>query len=159
MLWKTALVLLLLYVLLQLALTLSSWRRPALGLVKDTAGEMRLAACPSTPNCVCSEPDHAPDTEHAIQPLPTGDDPAADFERLKAVCTELRFVLVKEQADYLRFESITPLARYVDDLEFRLDETAKVIHIRSASRVGKSDLGANRKRVERVREAFRLVSD
>jgi len=45
----------------------------------------------------------------------------------------------------------TPLVGYTDDLELLLDEDSGVLHIRSASRIGRSDLGANRKRIEALR--------
>jgi uncharacterized protein (DUF1499 family) len=62
--------------------------------------------------------------------------------------------LVTEQDGYLHARYETPLMRYIDDVELRLDANHQVIHIRSASRVGQSDLGANRKRVARIRAAF-----
>jgi uncharacterized protein (DUF1499 family) len=42
--------------------------------------------------------------------------------------------------------------RFVDDVEFLFDDTNKKIHVRSASRVGYSDMGVNRKRVEELRK-------
>jgi hypothetical protein len=55
---------------------------------------------------------------------------------------------------YARYEFATPLLRDVDDVEFLLDAGERVIHVRSASRVGHADLGANRNRIERIREQF-----
>ena len=65
-----------------------------------------------------------------------------------------RAVVVEETATYLHIEFTSTLFRFVDDVEFLADETAKVIHVRSASRLGKSDLGVNRKRVEEIRRRW-----
>jgi uncharacterized protein (DUF1499 family) len=46
---------------------------------------------------------------------------------------------------------MTRLMRFVDDAEFYLDEKAGVIHVRSASRLGSSDFGVNRARIESIR--------
>jgi uncharacterized protein (DUF1499 family) len=59
--------------------------------------------------------------------------------------------LVTESGSYLRFEMTTPWWRFIDDLECLHDPATDVIHVRSASRIGHSDLGANRRRVERIR--------
>ena len=133
----------------QLALTLSSWRRPDLG-VADGA----LRPCPASPNCVCSE-EHATDPEHEIAPLSIDGDPTEEMARLQRQLMSWPGArLIDSSATYLRYEFVTPLVRYVDDVEFRLDPGAGVIHVRSASRVGHSDLGANRKRIEAIRAAF-----
>jgi uncharacterized protein (DUF1499 family) len=62
-----------------------------------------------------------------------------------------RTKLVDEDESYLHYEFTSLLLRFVDDVEFLLDETTKTIHFRSASRTGYSDLGVNRKRMEQVR--------
>lgn len=130
-------------------LAMPSWRRPELGVVNG-----QLRRCPSSPNCVCSEGET---DEHAIDPLRFNGSPEAAWKHLIAVieATPNARVISQEQ-DYLRVEFVTPLMRYVDDVEFRL--TPEVIHVRSASRVGHSDLGANRTRVESLRAAFEQAS-
>jgi uncharacterized protein (DUF1499 family) len=65
-----------------------------------------------------------------------------------------RTKVVSSGADYLKAEARSAVFRFVDDVEFRLDAETGLIHVRSASRVGYSDLGANRKRVEALRERF-----
>lgn len=126
-------------------LALPSWRRPVLGLV-----EGQLRRCPDSPNCVCSEGETG---EHAVEPLRFKDSPEAAWSRLITVVEATANArIVVNEAGYLRVEFVTPLMRYVDDVEFRL--TAEAIHVRSASRVGRSDLGANRQRVEALRLAF-----
>jgi uncharacterized protein (DUF1499 family) len=126
-------------------LALPSWRRPELGLLDG-----QLRRCPASPNCVCSEGES---NGHAIEPLRFSDPPDAAWSRLTAVieATPNARIITREN-DYLRAEFVTPLMRYVDDVEFRL--TPAVIHVRSASRVGHSDLGANRSRVEKLRTEF-----
>jgi len=62
--------------------------------------------------------------------------------------------VVKSEPDYLYAQFTTKLMKYVDDVEFWYDPAAKVIQVRSASRVGRGDLGVNRKRIEAVRSAL-----
>lgn len=126
-------------------LVLPSWRRPSLGRI-----EGQLKHCPETPNCVCSEGETG---EHAIDPLRFTDSAEVAWARLISVVEGTsNSRIVTREAEYLRVEFVTPLMRYVDDVEFRL--APATIHVRSASRVGRSDLGANRQRVESLRQAF-----
>lgn len=119
---------------------------PPIGLVDG-----RLRPCPSSPNCVCSE---ASDS-HAIAPLRILDDPQFAWMRLKALVSELpRTRVVTSTDDYLHVEFTTALMRFVDDVEFLLDAEQGVIEVRSASRIGHSDLGTNRKRVESIRKMY-----
>ena len=62
--------------------------------------------------------------------------------------------LITSAPDYLYAQYTTPLMKFVDDVEFWFDPNANVIQVRSASRLGESDLGANRKRIEAVRAAL-----
>ena len=115
----------------------------------------RLPPCPSTPNCVCSEAGADPD--HAIAPLPwpPGKTPEAVAAALAAlVAGEPRAALVRREGGFLHATVRTPLLRFVDDVAFRLDPEAGVVHVRSASRVGRGDLGVNRSRVEALRSRW-----
>ncbi len=115
-----------------------------------TAG--RLAACPATPNCVCS---FDSDTVHGIPPLTFDGDPATAWQRLRDVLArQVRCQIITDADGYLHAEFTSLIFRYVDDVEFLLDAPAKVIHFRSASRAGRSDLGVNRTRMEAIRTAF-----
>ena len=106
-----------------------------------------LAACPDSPNCVSSR---ALDAHHRIEPLATGDDPDAAFARLIDIVRRRPDATVMERSDtYLRVELRTTW--FIDDAEFLLDREHRQIQIRSASRVGYSDLGLNRRRVEEIR--------
>lgn len=113
--------------------------------------EGHLAACPDSPNCVSSQ---AGDEPHRIAPLAFAGDPEAAWERLRELLsTRPDATVVGAGPGYLRVEFRTRLG-FVDDGEFALDREAAVIHVRSASRLGYSDLGKNRARLEEVRGAF-----
>jgi len=73
---------------------------------------------------------------------------------LEIVRVMKRTKVVRVERDYIHAEFTSALFRFVDDVEFYLDEAAKTVHMRSASRIGYSDLGVNRKRMETIREAF-----
>ena len=89
---------------------------------------------------------------HKIAPLATGGDPQAGFQKLKAlIASDPMAKLVKSERTYLYAEYKTKLLGFVDDVEFLLDAKAKVIHLRSASRLGRKDFGVNRKRIELLR--------
>lgn len=109
-----------------------------------------LAPCPSSPNCVST---HAQDEGHAIVPLRYQKTRAEAKEGLKAILQSLpRTKLVEEDESYLHYECTSLLMRYVDDVEFLLDDETKTIHFRSASRTGYGDLGVNRRRMEDIRK-------
>ena len=110
----------------------------------------QLAPLRSSPNSVSSQ---ATDGAHAIAPLAVSGDPRVAWQKLRAVVDSMpRTHVVDSKQDYLYAEFSTPLMGFVDDVEFYFD--GAVIHVRSASRLGYSDLGVNRKRVEAIRAAF-----
>jgi uncharacterized protein (DUF1499 family) len=118
---------------------------PPRGLAQPGAA---LSPCPGTPNCVSTETD---DPRHAMSAIPFTDAPEAAQARARAaLAAEPRTRVVLERPGYLHAESRSRLFRFVDDVEVLIDATARVIRFRSASRVGRSDLGVNRKRMERV---------
>lgn len=104
----------------------------------------KLTPCPGTPNCVNSQSDKP---QSKIEPLP----PVSIAELKKVIESMERTKIIEETNNYLYAEFKSKLMGYVDDVEFYLDEGANVIHVRSASRLGKSDLGVNRQRVEEIR--------
>jgi uncharacterized protein (DUF1499 family) len=115
--------------------------------------EGQLAPCPNSPNCVVSQGN--PDADHAIAPLQYSGDGAAAMAKLVAVIQAMpRTNVVQQTDDYLYAEFTSQLMGYVDDVEFYLDSAESVIQVRSASRLGQSDLGVNRKRVEAIRREF-----
>jgi uncharacterized protein (DUF1499 family) len=112
----------------------------------------RLAPCPDKPNCVCTQ---ACDERHRIEPLTYAGTAEEAMARLRAVLTTRPRVRIVTQTDtYLHAECTSLIFRFVDDVEFLIDHAAKVIHFRSASRVGHSDLGVNRRRMEEIRNSF-----
>jgi uncharacterized protein (DUF1499 family) len=111
----------------------------------------RLRACPGTPNCVCSE---SADPLDRIEPLTFQGAPETAWETLRIVVTDLGGTVRSEEKDYLWTTFQVPVLGFTDDVEFRLDASNRTIHVRSASRLGYSDLGVNRGRVEQLRTAF-----
>jgi len=104
----------------------------------------KLAPTPTTPNCVHSQSNNP---QYKIEPLPM-----VSISDLKKVIESMeRTTIIEEKEDYLYAEFQTKLMGYVDDVEFYRDKNENVIHVRSASRLGKSDLGLNRQRVEQIR--------
>ena len=127
-------------------LSISSRKQPELGLVNG-----QLRACPATPNCVCSE--QLGNTAF-IEPLIYSSTTEDAWRRVKQAIVDTGGIILTEQGGYLHARYDTSLMRYIDDVELWMDESKLVIHIRSASRVGHSDMGVNRKRVSRIRTAF-----
>jgi len=113
----------------------------------------RLAPCPASPNCVSSQ---GLDREHTIDPLSyTTSATQALVDLEKVVLGMKRTRVVERTGNYLRAEFTSAIWRFVDDVEFMIDDQAKLIHVRSASRMGYSDMGVNRKRVEAIRSAWK----
>jgi len=112
----------------------------------------RLAPCKRTPNCVSSQADPA-DGEHYIAPLAVKGNAAGDAIAAvrKAVESMPRARVVQAEPGYLYAEFASRLMGFVDDVEFLADPAKGVVHVRSASRLGRRDFGVNRERVERVR--------
>lgn len=116
--------------------------------------EGMLAPCPSTPNCVVSQ---GADAQHAIAPLTyTSADPAVAMTTLRQVVErQPRSEIITEGDRYLYAEFTSRLMGFVDDVEFYADPAEPgVIQVRAAARLGESDLGVNRKRIETIRAAF-----
>jgi uncharacterized protein (DUF1499 family) len=114
----------------------------------------KLAACPATPNCVSSQAT-ANDLEHAIAPLQLTGDSSTWMANLKQAIQGMSGTnIIKETNDYLYVEFKSKLMGFVDDVEFHLDNNPKTIQIRSASRLGESDLGVNRQRIEQIRSSL-----
>lgn len=111
--------------------------------------EGKLAPCPNTPNCVSSL---SSDAVHKIAPLTYSSTPEQAMADLKSVIESLpRTKIITQSDDYLYAEFKSALMGFVDDVEFYLDRNANVIQVRSASRLGQSDLGVNRKRIETIK--------
>ncbi|BAZ93089.1 hypothetical protein TspCOW1_20030 [Thiohalobacter sp. COW1] len=115
----------------------------------------RLPPCPDSPNCVCSE--YPADSAHYVEPLRLPGDlsPASVLDRLGEQVRSLGGTVTTVQPDYLVAGFRSRVFGFVDDLQLRPDAQAGVVHVRSASRVGHSDLGVNRQRVEALRQRWR----
>ena len=113
----------------------------------------RLAPCPNSPNCVSTQ---NADSQHTIEAIVFDGSPEDAMRKLKAVLAVIpRMEIITETESYVHAEATSLIFRFRDDVEFVIDRQANLIHFRSASRVGKSDLGANRKRMEEIRKAFK----
>lgn len=112
----------------------------------------RLAPPKRTPNNVNSQIDGSADAQHYIEPLRYAGDARQAWAAVKRIVDGMqRAKVVKSEADYLHAEFASKLMGFVDDAEFYLDAKAGVIHVRSASRLGRRDFGVNRARIEYIR--------
>lgn len=112
--------------------------------------DSKLSRCPASPNCICSE--YPEDKPHFTEPL---DISGYDPERLSQ---DIRDAIVKSggkpaatEKGYIYATYTSSIFRYVDDFEIRIDTSSNLLHIRSASRVGHSDMGANLKRIQQFK--------
>ena len=105
-----------------------------------------LAPCPDKPNCVCSE--YKEDIQHFIAPLTISSKklPRA-MEYIKISIQSLGGQIQTENNAYLAATFSSSFFGFIDDVEFRIDAENELVHIRSAARLGHSDFGVNKKRV------------
>lgn len=124
------------------------------GSTPDNIGlqDGRLAPCPDSPNCVVSQ---GSDLDHTIAPIQyQGDRETAREALLKVLSVVPNTKIVEQREDYIHTESSSKLLGFVDDGEFYLPAEENVIQVRSAARLGESDLGVNRRRLEQIRLAL-----
>lgn len=111
----------------------------------------QLPPCPDRPNCVSSQ---SSSQRHHIAPIAYQGQPDSAFEKLKQIIRELEGTqMVSETGKYLHVTFRSRIMGFIDDVEFYFP-AAPLIHVRSASRVGYWDMGANRRRIERIRTLF-----
>jgi len=116
----------------------------------------QLASCPDSPNCVSTQ---AHDEAHRMVAIPWEGSTEEAMNRLKEVVQSFpRTHIVTQNEDYLHVEFRTLIFRFVDDVEFWVDSPQQVIQFRSASRIGYSDLGANRKRMNAFVMRFKQIT-
>lgn len=109
----------------------------------------RLADCPDSPNCVSSFEQRE---SHAIAPL------NGNLAAVRAALGQMpRAVIVTDEDNYIHAEFSSRLMGFIDDIEFLADPASGQVHVRSASRLGHSDLGVNRERVENIRELMNNI--
>jgi uncharacterized protein (DUF1499 family) len=134
-------------------LSLTSQRPTTLGLTD----EGRLPGCSNLQNCVCS---NDADDGTSIETFILAGDPVAELKRLAdLILDHQRAKVITLEDNYLHAEFTSQFFRFVDDVEFSVDDDGQTLQVRSASRVGRSDLGANRKRVEALRILFQGSPD
>lgn len=132
--------------------TVFSWKRP------DTLGlkDGRLAPCPRSPNCVSSQADPS-DTLHHLAPIVLAGGTPEAMAAARAAVAQMRGArVIRQDGAYLHAEMRSRWLGFVDDLELVHDAGAGLLHVRSASRLGRRDFGVNRARVEALRR--RLAS-
>jgi uncharacterized protein (DUF1499 family) len=132
------------------AISACSGSRPSNLGINDGA----LAPCPESPNCVVSFADKA-DEQHAIAAIAYSDNNHI-MQQLKALLEaseNAEIVSVSEY--YVHAEFVSSLMRFVDDVEFYIVPEQQLIHVRSASRLGRSDFGVNRQRIEMLRNQIK----
>jgi uncharacterized protein (DUF1499 family) len=111
-----------------------------------------LAPCPDSPNCVSTKSN---DPGHAMPPLPYLKSGRESMDRLVGIVQEMkRANIVAATPTYLHVEFRSALFRFVDDLEFVLEDSARLIHFRSASRTGYYDFGVNRRRMKEISDRY-----
>ncbi len=112
----------------------------------------QLRQCPDSPNCVSST---STDPRHAIEPLAFQGTRREALQQLEALVRQMPLAHVVESGDqYLHVEFRSRMLRFVDDVEFFAPLDAHHIEVRSGSRVGYSDFGVNRDRIEMIRQLF-----
>jgi uncharacterized protein (DUF1499 family) len=119
----------------------------------------KLKAPANTPNSASSQaqlwPGHPQLAYAQIEPLAQGAAAAVAWSRLKPMLQKMPGAqVINESEDYLRAEFTTRLLKFTDDMEFWFDRRASVLHVRSASRLGRKDFGANRERLDALRSAL-----
>lgn len=113
-----------------------------------------LQKCPDKPNCVTSVKDNTVRDGQYLDAFQGSGDKSHDYNRiLKILENTNRVKIVEKNENFIKAEFTSAIFRFVDDVEFYFGEDKKV-HFRSASRVGYSDLGANKERIEKIRFQF-----
>ncbi|UCF99182.1 MAG: DUF1499 domain-containing protein [Spirochaetaceae bacterium] len=114
----------------------------------------KLPPCPKSPNCVSTQ---SSDRQHGIHALPYHGSRAETMTAILGVVNSMeRTTIITQREGYLHVEYRTKMG-FVDDVEFYLDDKSQSVHFRSASRIGYSDLGVNRKRMEEFSALYRAL--
>ncbi|MCF6266829.1 MAG: DUF1499 domain-containing protein [Desulfuromusa sp.] len=136
------------FLIASLPLLSCSGKRPSNLGISDS----RLAPCPASPNCLSSD---AHDSDHKTSPFLISGDPSEAWAAAREIVAALpRTRIVNETPEYLHAECRSSVFRFVDNLELHLRPSAGIIAVRSASRLGHSDFGVNKRRIETLRAAL-----
>jgi uncharacterized protein (DUF1499 family) len=114
----------------------------------------KFKPCPKTPNCVSTM---APkeDKKHFITPISYNSSQEEAVEKMIQIINSLKGTTITvKDINYMHVIFSTMLLRFKDDVEFYFDDSSKIIHFKSASRIGSSDLGTNRKRMEKIKNLY-----
>ena len=131
-------------------LGLNSKNGSAPGLINN-----KLSHCPDTPNCVNSE--YPEQQDHYISPIDIISKQkinTSPLPLLKDIIQEMGGTVIRQSDNYLAGTFTSNIFRFVDDIELRFDNEKNLIHFRSASRVGRSDMGVNKKRVNLIKQFY-----
>jgi uncharacterized protein (DUF1499 family) len=124
--------------------------KPMLGKIENT-----LSPCPDKPNCVSSQ---SQDQSHYVEPFHYTGSQQMAFDQLVFIIRQFpRTQITKQTENYLHVEFKSAWFGFIDDVEF-LFSSAQQIQVRSASRIGYSDFGVNRKRINSIRAKFEKAS-
>jgi len=119
----------------------------SLGLIQG-----QLTECSKSPNCVSSQ---TKQRSKYIAPINTSDTPGLTWLMLRDVVDKMpQALLITENENYRHYQFTTPVMGFIDDVELLFDRTGKLIQVKSASRVGQSDMEANRNRVKLLRDSL-----
>jgi uncharacterized protein (DUF1499 family) len=113
--------------------------------------KVMITPCKSKPNCVSSLNN---EKQYHVAPLRYNSFETAKGNLLDILKSSKRVRIAANHKNYIRAEFTSPIFRFIDDVEFYFDDKEKVIHLKSASRIGYSDLGTNRRRIEKIRRKF-----
>ena len=119
----------------------------------------QLSKCPDSPNCFCSE--FKEDKNHYIAPIKILHKNTSSVETktsLTHIINKMGGTIQKEDKNYVAATFTSTFFRFVDDLEIRIDHKQNVIHLRSASRVGRGDFGVNKKRLDSFKKIYRNLT-
>ena len=121
------------------------------GDAKVGMSQGKLSDCPGTPNCVCSEDESS---AFYITPFIIQGPSDKAWQLLKQLALSAGGTVHEESQSYLWVSFTSKWLRFTDDVEFRIDAERNVIHVRSASRIGRSDFGVNKQRIEALRMQY-----
>jgi uncharacterized protein (DUF1499 family) len=116
----------------------------------------KLAPCKSSPNGVSSHSDPSDSIHYAKVILIPESIPDPKQRLIELLNRMPQAKIIEEYDNYVRAEFRSKWMQYVDDVEFIIDHENRHLHFRSASRVGYSDMGVNRKRIEEIRSSFSM---
>ncbi|WP_420641906.1 DUF1499 domain-containing protein [Candidatus Leptofilum sp.] len=112
----------------------------------------RFAPCPDSPNCVSTQ---ATTELHGIEPIAYDGDTSTAYAKILAILeADDSITVISQTSTYIHAEARSGLWKFIDDVEFQFNDAESIIQFRSASRLGYSDLDANRQRMENIRNAF-----